>query len=146
MTQSPVNHPPPGRALKWIAVGAACMGLNLALLGALVDLAHWSVPVATLVVAIFGTVLRFLANDRLVFGHRLPAWSRFTAYCIATSGSICVGYVLVNTLVWLGLHYLLAALVTTACSVTLNFASNFLWVWRQGDHSPTTPAASRKEP
>jgi len=60
VTQPPVNRPPWGRAMKWIVVGVACMILNLALLDALVDLAHWSVPVATLVVAIFGAALLFL--------------------------------------------------------------------------------------
>lgn len=128
--------------MKWIVVGAACMILNLTLLGALVDLAHWSVPVATLVVAIFGTVLRFLAIDRFVFGHRQPAWTRFVAYCIATSGSVCVGYAVVNSLVWLGLHYLFAALATTASSVTLNFASNFLWVWRPAKTDPSAASPS----
>lgn len=59
-TQPPVNRPPWGPAMKWIVEGVACMILNLALLDALVDLAHWSVPVAPSVVAIFGAVLLFL--------------------------------------------------------------------------------------
>jgi putative flippase GtrA len=117
------------------------MSLNLALLGALVDLAHWSVPVATLLAATFGTVLRYLANDRFVFGHPQPAWARFFAYGVATSGSVCVGYAVVNTLAWLGLHYLFAALATTACSVILHFVSNFLWVWRPAKTDPA-PAPS----
>ena len=42
-----------------------------------------------------------------------------------------MGYAVVNNIVWLGPHYLFAALATSACSVTLNFVSNFLWVWRK---------------
>lgn len=47
-----------------------------------------------------------------------------------------MGYAVVNNIVWLGLHYLFATLANTACSVTINFVSNFLWVWR----NPSVPS------
>lgn len=138
----PARRVPVGRVLRWLAVGVGTMLVNLTLLAALVDLARWPVPGATLAVAATGMVLRFLANDRLVFGHRRPTWARFAAYAIATGGSSCAGYVLVNTLVWLGVYYLLAALVVAACSVTLNLATNFLWVWRSRKTEDRLPPAA----
>ena len=113
------------------------MALNLALLAGLIDLAHWPTPLATAVVAIIGTLLRFLANDRLVFGHRRPTWSRLSTYGLAVSGSTCLGYGMVNALVWLGVHYLTAAIFTTLCSVTLNLIFNFRWVWRPKNTAAT---------
>jgi putative flippase GtrA len=137
---------PAGRVLKWLAVGAASMVVNLMVLAGLVDFARWPVPIATLVVAAAGTLVRFLANDRFVFGHVRPTRARFVAYCIATSGSACIGYLSVNTLVWFGAHYLFSAIVVTACSVTFNLATNFLWVWRQAKSNPPGSKENRASP
>jgi putative flippase GtrA len=131
---------PTGRVVRWAVIGVFFLGFNLAFLYTLVDLGHLPVPVATLVNAVVGVFLRFLANDRFVFQQRRPTWARFKAYCAAIALGFGVWYVVVNGLTWLGLYYLLSAVAATACSVGFNLAANFLWVWRQ----PEPPAGATK--
>jgi putative flippase GtrA len=134
-----LQHFPTGRVCKWAAIGVFFLGFNLAFLYALVELGHLPVPVATLVNAVVGVVLRFLANDRLVFQQRRPTWARFKAYCASIALGFGIWYAAVNGLTWLGLYYLLSAIVATACSVGFNLVANFLWVWRPRDPPGVAP-------
>lgn len=133
---------PPGKVCKWAVVGVLFMGVNLPFLYALVDLCRLPVPVATLVTAVIGTLLRFLANDRFVFQQRRPTWARLRAYYAAIALSVVVWYVVVNALTWLGVYYLLSAVAATGCSVGFSLTSNFLWVWRKRDLPSSTPAVT----
>ena len=130
-----------GRVIKWAVVGVLFMGVNLPSLYALVDLCRLPVPVATLVTAVIGTLLRFLVNDRFVFQQRRPTWARLKAYCTAIALGFGVWYAVVNALTWLGVYYLLSAVAATGCSVGFSLTSNFLWVWRKRD-LPSTPAVT----
>ena len=127
---------PVGRVIKWAVVGVLFMGVNLSFLYALVDLCRLPVPVATLVMAVVGTLLRFLANDRFVFQQRRPTWARLRAYCTAIALGVAVWYAVANTLTWFGVYYLLSAIAATGCSVGFNFTANFLWVWRDLGRPP----------
>jgi len=123
-------HFPPGKVGKWAVIGGLFMGINLPFLYVLVDLCRLPVPVATLVGAGFGTLLRFLANDRFVFHQGRPTWARLRAYYAAIAVGVAVWYAMANALTCLGVHYLLAAIAATGCSVGFSLTSNFLWVWR----------------
>jgi putative flippase GtrA len=118
------------RVLKWALIGLGFMGLNLPLLYALVDLLRLPLPVATLLAVAVGTLLRFLANDRLVFEETRPNWSRLRSYYLANSLGFGLWYAVANLLPHLGLHYLISAVCATACSVGLSLTTNFLWIWR----------------
>ena len=73
---------------------------------------------------------RFLVNDRWVFGYRRPTWTRLCQFHLASAGGGTIWWIMANTLPQFGIHYLLAALAGTACSVLFSMTTNFLWIWR----------------
>lgn len=127
---------PRHRVIKWTLIGLAFMGLNLPLLYALVDVARLPLPAATLLAALLGTLLRFLANDRLVFGEVRPTWARLRSYYAANALGFMLWYSVANLLPRFGVHYLISAVLATMCSVTVSLATNFLWVWRDRTAGP----------
>lgn len=136
---------PPGKVCKWAVVGVIFMGFNLLFLYALVDLCRLPVPVATLVTAVIGALLRFLANDGFVFQQRRPTWARLKAYCAAIALGVAVWYAVANILTWLGVYYLVSAISATGCSVGFSLTSNFLWVWRKRDPPLGTAEVDRRK-
>jgi putative flippase GtrA len=101
-------------------------GLNLAL------------PIASLVAGELGTLLRFVANDRWVFGHRVPTWARLWRYHAAVASSFAIWWAVTNVLPDHGIPYLLASVIGTACSVGWSMVTNFLWIWRRHHTLPAT--------
>ena len=80
-------------------------------------------------------VIRFLINDRWVFGHRRPTWTRLGQFHVASAGGGVIWWTLANLLPRFGFPELLAAIAGTAGSVVVSMATNFLWVWRKQHHS-----------
>ena len=131
-----MEHLPPGKVGKWAVIGGLFTGGNLLFLYALVDLCRLPVPLATLITATTGTLFRFLANDRFVFKQRRPTWARLKKYCVAIALGAAIWYGVANFLYWIGVHYLVATIAATCCSVGCNFTANFLWVWRNRQGTP----------
>jgi len=130
---------------KWAVIGVLFMGVNLPFLYVLVDLWRLPVPVATFVMVVVGTLLRFLANDRFVFQQRRPTWARLRAYYAAIALGVAVWYAVANALTWFGVYYLLSAIAATCCSVGFSLTSNFLWVWRPRDRPSETAAVAKRK-
>ena len=122
------------RTLRWLALGVAAAGFNFGLLYILVDGLGISFLIAPLISAELGIVLRFLGNDRWVFDHARPTWRRLGQYHVAVAGGFVVWWATSNLLVYLGVHYMLAALLAIGGSLGLNLVTNFHWIWR--DHHP----------
>ncbi|HUR58617.1 MAG TPA: GtrA family protein [Opitutaceae bacterium] len=132
------QHP----VVRWLVVGTLFAGFGLGLIKLFYDLLHWPYWLATLLQAEITTVLRYLVNDRWVFGHRHPTWMRLWQFHVATAGGFTVWWVASNLLQRSGVHYLLAAMLGACCSVGVNLASNFFWVWRK--RTVATPEVSSK--
>ena len=127
----------PWRALaRWWIVGLSFTGAGLMVLCLLHDLLHLSLIVATTAGAEATLLVRFLINDRWVFGHRRPTLARLWQFHVAAAAGGAVWWVVANLLPRFGVHYLIAATAGTACSVVLSMATNFLWVWRKHDNEP----------
>jgi len=109
----------------------AATGLNLGLLYLLVDVLGVPFFLAPLASAEICLTLRFLANDRWVFGHPRPTWRRLGAYHIAVAGGFVLWWATSNILVFFGVHYLLAALLAIVGSIGFNLATNFAWIWKK---------------
>lgn len=122
---------PTKRILKWALIGLLFMSINLPFLYLLVSYLHLSLPSATLIAATIGTLLRFLANDRFVFQPPSPTLARLKTYYTANALGLLVWYAVANSLPHFGVHYLISAILATACSVSLSLTNNFLWVWRK---------------
>jgi putative flippase GtrA len=127
----------PSRSLgRWLIVGLAFTGGGLGVLYVLRDILRLPLIVATSAGAEATLLLRFLINDRWVFGHRRPTWTRLWQFHVASAGGGAIWWVVANLLPRFGVHYLLAAIAGTACSVMVSMATNFLWIWRRRvDHS-----------
>jgi len=120
------------------------MSLNLGLLYIAVHVLGISFALAPVVTSEIGITLRFLVNDRWVFGYRRPSWRRLWEYHVAIAGAFVVWWVAANLMVHAGVHYLIASILATACSVCCSVITNFLWVWQtqSGSGSKSAPQAN----
>ena len=122
----------PWRALgRWWIVGLTFLVVGSAILYVFVSLLRWPLTIATVVSAEITLQIRFLINDRWVFGHPRPAWSRLWQFHVASAGGSSIWWVVANVLPRFGIHYLIASAVGSACSVCFSMLTNFLWVWRR---------------
>lgn len=129
--------------LRWWIVGMTFVAVNMAFLYLFVDILHWPVVFATVVAAEAGTLLRFLANDRWVFGRPRPTWRRLWQYHVANAASIGIWWAATNIFALVGVHYLLASILAMGCSVLLSMLTNFLWIWRHGHNAKGHGATSK---
>jgi putative flippase GtrA len=112
----------------------------------LVGLLHLSLLVATTISTELPLLLRFLINDRWVFGNRRPTWARLWQFHLASAGGAIVWWIVANALPRFGVHYLIASLAGTACSVCFSMLSNFLWIWRgRGQKAPGAVAETANQ-
>jgi putative flippase GtrA len=124
------------RVLRWFVVGGVFAAVGVGLIKLMAGILGWPYAVATFCAAEVGTVLRFLAVDRWVFGHRRPTWTRLWQYHVANATGFAIWWSAANVLRAAGVHYLLAAVLAMFCSVGFNFLSNFLWIWRKPATTP----------
>jgi putative flippase GtrA len=116
--------------IRWFVAGLLFMGVNTLVLYFLVRWLSVTVMLATLVSAEICTLLRFVLNERWVFGLQKQSWTRLGQYHVANGGAFIVWWLGTNALTHFGVNYLLASIVAVALSTGLSFTSNFYWVWR----------------
>lgn len=131
----PIDHARIARhpMVKWAIVGGLFAALGLGLLKLFFGVLQWPYWFATALQAEICTLLRFLVNDRWVFGQARPTWQRLWQYHLANAGGFAVWWVIANLLQRLGVDYLLSAILAAACSSGVSLVSNFFWVWRKRD-------------
>ena len=118
------------RIASWFVIGLTASLLELALLRLLYEILTWPLPIATATAAEVLIIVKFLLNDRWVFGHAWPRLHRLIKYHGASAGAFVVYWVVVNGLgVLLGVEYVVAFVVGTAAAFAWSLMSNFLWVW-----------------
>jgi len=118
-------------AVRWWVVGILFVGVGTGILHVLVAILGMPLVWGSLLGAEIGTLLRFVINDRWVFGFRKPSWARLWKYHVANGSGFVIWFGVTNLLSWCGIHYLLASVFGMACSVGWGMLTNFLWVWRQ---------------
>ena len=128
--------------VRWWIVGALFTLVNLPGLYILHDQLNLPLPAASLIAGEFGTLLRFLAIDRWVFGHPAPNLQRLWQYHIAVASSFAIWWAVTNLLPNWGVSYLLASIAGTACSVGWSMLTNFRWIWRRRPAPATLRSAS----
>jgi putative flippase GtrA len=122
----------PWRTLgRWFVVGLIFLGAGTAFLYIAVDRLHMPLMLATLASAEVILLIRFLVNDRWVFGNRFPTWMRLWQFHIAGAGGFAIWWVVANTLPHFGVHYLIASAAGSASSMSLSIMTNFFWIWRK---------------
>lgn len=116
--------------VRWWIVGSAFAVITIPLLYVLHDVLGLPLPIATLIGGEGATLLRFLINDRWVFGNRVPTFRRLFEYHIAVLTGSVIWYTVTNLLPQWGVQYLIASIIGQACSVGWSMLTNFGWVWR----------------
>lgn len=115
--------------IRWWIVGLTFTAGGLGVLYVLHDLLHLPLVVGTTAGAEITLLIRFLINDRWVFGNRRPTWRRLWQFHVAGAGGGAAWWIVANVLPRFGVNYLIAALAGTGCSVVFSMATNFLWIW-----------------
>lgn len=122
----------PWRSLeRWWIVGLASFVGGIGFLFLFKNLLGLSLIWATTVTAEVVLLLRYLVNDRWVFGHRSPSWIRLWQFHVASAAGGAIWWAVANTGPRFGVHYLVASTAGTAMSVCFSMVTNFLWVWRK---------------
>lgn len=129
----PIDHARIARhpMVKWSIVAGIFAVLGLGMLQVFFKVLHWPYWLSTALQAEICTMLRFLVNDRWVFGHARPTWPRLWQYHVANAGGFAVWWVAANLIQRTGVHHLLSAMLAALCSVGVSMLSNFFWVWRK---------------
>ena len=131
---------------RWWAVGLFFYVAGLGVLYLMRDILALPLILGTLLAAEFISLLRFLMNDRWVFGHRRPTWRRLWQFHVASAGGFAIWWTVANALPRFGVYYLIASTVGTGCSVCFSMLTNFLWVWRRrGAHTDAVNPAPAGE-
>ena len=115
--------------LRYAAVGAVATTAHYALLGGLVEAAHWAPPLAAGAGAALGAQVGFVGNRHFTFAHPgpwLPAWWRFQLTALL-GGAVSMAVVAGGTRI--GLHYLLAQAAATLLALVLTYLINKRWAF-----------------
>lgn len=126
-----------GRMGRWWIVGLLATVAELGGIYLTHDRLGMALPIAAVAAGESVLLVRFLANDRWVFGQRGPIWMRLWQYHVASAAAFALHWAVLNGLAMLGLFYLLAALAATGVTVVWSMLSNFGWIWRH-------PSTSRR--
>ena len=119
------------RMIRWWIVGTAFAVLGFPLLYLLVNVEGMPLSIASLSTAEITLIIRFFVNDRWVFQQRSWSWTRLWRFQVTGVGAIVIWWSVTNALPQVGIHYLLASLVGTGCSVICSMVTNFRWIWQQ---------------
>jgi putative flippase GtrA len=119
------------RFMRWSVVAVVAAGINVGVLHFFAAKLGWPYALATLASGEIAGLIRFLATDRWVFGHRRPTWLRLGQYHVADLLGFCIWWSATNLLEKLGVHYLLAPIAAIPFSLGFSLLSNFGWIWRK---------------
>ncbi len=132
-----------GRKRRWFVVAFGFTALGLGLLKWFVEGLHWSYAFSTFVQSETCNLLRFVVNDRWVFGYPRPTWKRLGQHHVANALSFLIWWAGANGLKAAGMNYLLASLVAILGSFGVSWLTNFYWIWRKRRRQPAKPEPRR---
>lgn len=131
--------------VRWWIVGIGFTVASIPLLHFFEKDLHVTKLISSIVVSEFLTLLRYLVNDRWVFGHPKPSWMRLWQYHVANAGSSVLWLLTYNLLgYWFKIEGAIAVIIATTLSVGLSMATNFLWIWRSKVSRNYNPSKSSK--
>ena len=122
------------RVAAWTVLGLGAAAAELGLLRLFYEGLAVPLPVATALAAEVLILVKFVLNDRWVFGHPHPTLDRAVRYHGACAGALVVYWVVINALAGLlGVPYALGFVIGTVASFVWSLVTNFLWVWSRAD-------------
>ena len=119
--------------LRFCAVGLTCLGLSLAVLSGLHDLAGLNYLLAYVASFIAGNITGYLLNARFTFSVHSVSHTGAARYMLVNATLLCVNTAALRLLVG-GLHmwYIAAAIVLAAINAPVSFLAQRLVTYRQG--------------
>jgi len=122
------------RPVKFIAVGASGVGVNLLILYLLTDVAGVHYAASAFVAIEASIITNFLLNDRWTFKDRRGSkvFSRLLKYNAVSAAGVGVNMGIMALLVEVGgLHYLIAEFVAILCAFVWNYTLSSRYVWNK---------------
>ena len=133
--------------MKYSAVGAMGTSLHYLTLFALASGMGMEPFPASIVGSVIGAATNYVLNYRFTFAstkrHQL-AVPRFLAVSVFSIGLNAA--LMKAALEWLGVHYLVAQLISTAICLFTNFALNKVWTFSEAQVSGSTTATALTPP
>ncbi len=121
---------PRRRVAGWSLLGLSASIVEFVLLRGLYEALGLPLPVASAVAAEVMIMVKFLLNDRYVFGHAWPTFRRLVRYHGASAGALIVYWLVINAVSVLGGEpYVAGFVIGTAAAFTWSLLTNFFWVW-----------------
>jgi dolichol-phosphate mannosyltransferase len=121
------------RLVKFGAVGASGVGVNLALLYLFTDVAGLHYAASAFIAIEASIISNFLLNDRWTFRDRRDnkVWPRLLRFNTVSAAGIGVNMGIMALLVEVaGTHYLMAEILAILCAFIWNYTLSSRFVWR----------------
>jgi|GEM_PF-128658 len=130
------------RPARFLLVGLIGVGVNNAVLLALVDWAGFPLLLAGALAIETAIWNNFLLNDLWTFGRGRrfrPLWARAIGFHATAALAAAINLSILAALVsWAGLHHLPANLIAIAVAAGINYSASAIWTWRPRPFSLAT--------
>lgn len=116
--------------VRFLLIGGASAALDTGVLYLLHGVLGIALPVATLMAVMVAFVFNFTLNRIWSFGSESPVGRQFGRYLLLAVGNWCLNVALVTGLTALGLHYVVAKIITLAIASAANYVGYRVWVFK----------------
>lgn len=121
------------KIVNWLIVGAGLLLLSNILTYIFVDLFFFKFYLASAIAGIISNLMRFVINNYWIFERKNFNIGDFMKFQIGSGFSLITWWLISNSLVEVGVDYILAINLAAVFSTVLNLVINFLWVWGEAD-------------
>jgi len=118
------------KIITWLFIGVIFVFYSSFLLYVFVDILMLKLHYASIVVGEICIVSRFLINHFFIFDND-KIFQALIKFHIASIGGLIIWWLILNTLNFFGIHYLVASIVAVMFSTFVNFTTSFFWVWHE---------------
>jgi len=116
--------------VRFLLIGGASAALDTGVLYLLHGVLGVVLPVATFIAVVAAFGFNFTLNRIWSFGSQSPVAGQFGRYLLLAAGNWVLTVALVTGLSALGLHYVVAKIITLAIASALNYVGYRMWVFR----------------
>lgn len=117
-------------SVRFLLIGGASAALDTGVLYLLHGVLGVLLPVATLLAVVVAFLFNFTLNRIWSFGSESPMGRQFGRYLLLAVGNWGLNVALVTGLTALGLHYVVAKIITLAIASAINYVGYRVWVFK----------------
>ncbi|SEQ34696.1 Putative flippase GtrA (transmembrane translocase of bactoprenol-linked glucose) [Lentzea xinjiangensis] len=116
--------------VRFLLIGGASAALDTGVLYLLHGVVGMALPLATLVAVMVAFGFNFTLNRIWSFGSESPVGWQVGRYLLLAVANWCLNVALVTGLTALGMHYVVAKIVTLAIASAANYVGYRVWVFK----------------